>query len=167
MELNVIRPIYIIMVIFNTLQSIARRNKTKSHHCETSRKSAKCLVRNTIATSMDLGKFTPKSNWSNARLVVSLHRNSIAVLSDLSRNQYHSMCGSKSQSHHVFISQSLTLVIDYCGDFYRLVWIAYCGSLDEYRKSLVAFSLFRFDASRASPITAIPLSRFVITYRCT
>ncbi|KAJ0470991.1 hypothetical protein HanIR_Chr14g0724771 [Helianthus annuus] len=54
--------------------------------------------RTQIATSMNLGKFTPKSNWSNARLVVK------------SRTQINrSFAGSIPQSNH------------------SLVWIAYCG----------------------------------------
>ncbi|MFS7971539.1 hypothetical protein Hanom_Chr09g00834051 [Helianthus anomalus] len=78
---------------------------------------------------MNLGKFTPKSNWSNVRLVVKsrtqLNRSFAGSISQSNQSIY----GSKSQSHHVFVSQSVDA--GYCllceplsAGVDRLLWVA-------------------------------------------
>lgn len=91
--------------------------------------TARLLVspRTQIATSMNLGKFTPKSNWSNARLVVKSRTQLNRSFAGSISQSNHSISGSKSQSHHVFVQKSLTLVVVNCVNFYQLVWIVYCG----------------------------------------
>ncbi|KAJ0714478.1 hypothetical protein HanPI659440_Chr13g0489951 [Helianthus annuus] len=67
--------------------------------------TARLLVspRTQIATSMNLGKFTPKSNWSNARLVVKSRTQLNRSFAGSISQSNHSISGSKSQSHHVFV----------------------------------------------------------------
>ena len=91
--------------------------------------TARLLVspRTQIATSMNLGKFTPKSNWSNARLVVKSRTQLNRSFAGSISQSNHSISGSKSQSHHVFVQKSLTLVVVNCVNFYQLVWIVCCG----------------------------------------